>query len=342
MYFQEAADQFNKILEEEKINLTDSFKSNFLNIMSEMCNYTEEDHKIRPQIILGVNLQTYFETITPKNYIVMFEDELVGEKIPRYFKSLALFCDNGWYIVINSTDEKLQYGIFRRYSNIDGERFEDYFCDDIISDGHMIILKAINNSDISITRHSKPEFIISQKFIVASTEGETNKNKFLDLANDITAGCYEENVYIKKCVLKMFRNFPQKVHGTIMLVVEDTFKLPEEGLAGISISPPIDFSNTFLQYRKVERYDEAENVYSLTGILYEMLNIDGITIISNKARVLYYNVFYEGIIPKDIKGGARKRTAMGILMNKELQGIIGVYFQSQDGDIFYQRRECSE
>ena len=58
--------------------------------------------------------------------------------------------------------------------------------------------------------------------------------------------------------------------------------------------------------------------------------------------MLYYNVFYEGIIPKDIKGGARKRTALGILMNKELQGIIGVYFQSQDGDIFYQRRECSE
>ncbi len=350
MYFKEAADKINKILNSEGILFSDSFKRHLLIIMSEMCNYSEEDHRIRPQIILGVNLQTYFETITPKSYLVMYKDQLSGEHLPRYFKSLALFCDNGWYIVVNVNGDKLEYGIFRRYINIDGERFEDYFKKSFVReiDGHMIIVKAVNNSDIAVIRCNEPELLISQRFIDTNETGQGYEENYLNLATDIVEKCnLEDKDYIKRCVLKILRNFPLKIHGTIMLVVDDSFKLPDVEnteisehfpLSGIHISPSIDFSNLFLQYKEVGRYSEAENVYSLTGVFYEMLNTDGITIISNKARVLYYNVFYEGEIPKNIKGGARKRTATGILKNQELSGIIGVYFQSQDGDIFYERR----
>ena len=350
MYFKEAADEINKILNGEGINFSYSFKRHLFIILSEMCNYSEEDHRIRPQIILGVNLQTYFETITPKNYLVMYEDELSGENLPRFFKSLALFCDNGWYIVVNVNRDKLEYGIFRRYINIDGERFEDFFKNsfDKGTDGHMIILKAVNNSDIAVIRCNEPDFLISQRFIETNEAKQGYEENYLNLAADVVEKCnLKDKDYIKRCFLKMIRNFPLKIHGTIMLVVDDSFELPDAEsteisehfpLSGIHISPSIDFSDLFLQYKNVGRYSEAENVYSLTGVLYEMLNTDGITIISNKARVLYYNVFYEGEVPKNIKGGARKRTATGILKNQELSGIIGVYFQSQDGDIFYERR----
>lgn len=340
MYFREAAIEFNKILEEEDICLQDSFKTNFLNIMSEMCNYSEEDHKIRPQVILGTNLHLYFDTITPKSYIVMYEDGLSGEQLPRYFKSLALFCDNGWYIVVNVNENNLEYGIFRRYTNIDGERFEDYFQGSFIPDGHMVMLKAINNFEIAITRKEKEDQIISQKFVYNENKESGYETNFSKLADDIVENCVPvDQPYLKRCLLKVIRNFPLKIHGTILLVVDDSYCLQNQGLSGIEIKPPIDFNNIFLQYKKVEQYSEAENVYSLTGALYEMLNTDGITIISNKGRVLYYNVFYEGKIPKNIKGGARKRTALGILENNELEGIIGIYFQSQDGDIFYKRKK---
>lgn len=346
MYFKEAEDEFKKILDEEGIILTDSFRHYFLEIMSEMCNYSEEDHRIRPQVILGVNLRSYFETITPKSYIIMCVDTLDGEKLLRYFKSLALFCDNGWYIVVNVNEERVEYGIFRRYTNIDGEKFEDYFKEsfDSITDGHMLILKAINNLDIEITRCKRDEFIISQRFAESVVDDDKSyENIFVKMADDIIAGCsLDEKEYVKKCLLKIFRNFPLKIHGTIMLVVDDAFELPQKSLTGIRISPPINFNDVFIQYKEIGRYSEAENVYSLIGVLYEMLNTDGITIITNRARVLYYNVFYEGAILKDIKGGARKRTATGILMNKSLNGIIGVYFQSQDGDAFYKRRIIDE
>jgi hypothetical protein len=69
-----------------------------------------------------------------------------------------------------------------------------------------------------------------------------------------------------------------------------------------------------------------------------MLNNDGITIITKSGKVIGYNAFYEGEIPKDIKGGARKRTAIGVFKNRNMQKICSVYFQSQNGEIEYLRR----
>ncbi len=118
--------------------------------------------------------------------------------------------------------------------------------------------------------------------------------------------------------------------------------MPDDYLAGIAIDPPIDYYESFAEHENIESYAEAENVYALTGMFYEMLNTDGITIITDKGRVLYYNVFYKGDIPQHIRGGARKRTALGILNNGALVGIKAVYFQSQDGDIFYRRKADNE
>ena len=339
MYYKEASEYFDQILDEEGIKLTERFKKNLLSIMSEMCGYSEEDHKIRPQVILSENIESFIMSIPSKSYLIMFRDTLDGDKLARFFKSLALFCDNGWYIVININGSAVEYGIFRKYSGIDGDRFEDFFKSEYYSEsGHMIILNTISNFEIAIVRYGKKDCIISQKFIKTDDDKDNNED-FKELANDIVRTCKAgSRDYIRNCFLKLFWNLPLRIHGTIMLVVEDDFKLPEDTLSGIRIEPAIDFESLFETNNRIESYEESENVYSLVGALYEMLNTDGITIITNKARLLYYNVFYEGIIPKNIKGGARKRTALGICQNNNLEGVIGVYFQSQDGAIFYRRK----
>lgn len=349
MYFSKAAESFDTVLSEENIKLSGDLRNNLLTIMSEMCNYSEEDHKIRPQLILGSNINTFFETVASHSYYIMYKDEINGTNLPRYFKSLALFCDNGWYIVINVREKELEYGIFRRYTNIDGKKFEDYFKDqfDSTSDGNMIIIKTINNFDILVVRSKQDDLIISQRFVDPNNGTQINEaevEKYFDnLSEDIIQNCKLENKkYLKDCFLRLLRNLPLRIHGTIMLVVDDSFELQGKSLSGITINPCIDFETVFEQYRSVERYEDAEKVYSLIGALYEMLNTDGITIISNSAKLTYYNVFYEGNIPKNIKGGARKRTALGILDNQELSGVIGVYFQSQDGALFYRKRSIHE
>lgn len=340
MFFENAADEMDKILSEENLLFSESFKKCLLSIMSEMCNYTEEDHKVRPQIILGNNVNNFFRTVSPHNYYVMYRDSLNGDGLPRFFKSLALFCDNGWYIVINRLDDKIEYGLFRKYADISEKKFEDYFRDSFSKDlnCNMITIKARNNFEIVVTRWKEEDFVISQRYIEIS-ESVDSEHVYKSLTEDVIA---ENDPYSKeygyKCFMKMFRNLPQQVHGTILLVVEDDFKLVNNVLSGIEIDPAIDYYESFLKYKTINSYMDAETIYSLTGLLYEMLNTDGITIITNKGRVLYYNVFYEGSIPEGIKGGARKRTAKGILGNSKLEGVIGVYFQSQDGDIFYEKK----
>mgnify|MGYP002657831126 CR=1 FL=1 len=68
-----------------------------------------------------------------------------------------------------------------------------------------------------------------------------------------------------------------------------------------------------------------------------MLNFLGITVIDTSGRIRAYNVF---ITPNNgievTYGGARKRAAQALLDNKN-SDYVGVYFQSQDGNYFYER-----
>ena len=74
-----------------------------------------------------------------------------------------------------------------------------------------------------------------------------------------------------------------------------------------------------------------------------MLNFDGITIIDNQGRLRAYNVFVEPNSKKVgyIVGGARKRAAYFILSSKK-KGIVGVYFQSHEGEVFFQELKGRE
>ena len=69
-----------------------------------------------------------------------------------------------------------------------------------------------------------------------------------------------------------------------------------------------------------------------------MLNYDGITIVDNAGRIRAFNVFVETNQnnKKHILGGARKRAAFTIIDSGHKK-VIGVYFQSQEGEVFYQR-----
>ena len=65
--------------------------------------------------------------------------------------------------------------------------------------------------------------------------------------------------------------------------------------------------------------------------------LEFITIVDTMGRIRGYNVF---ITPhnKDniITGGARKRAAHALL-DSQNEDYVGVYFQSQDGNYFYER-----
>ena len=102
---------------------------------------------------------------------------------------------------------------------------------------------------------------------------------------------------------------------------------------GIWLKEPISFSKLFTQSKS---YNE-EKLQAYADLFMNMLNFDGITVIDNQGRLRAYNVFVEPNSKKVgyIVGGARKRAAYYILSTKK-KDIVGVYFQSHEGEVFFQ------
>jgi hypothetical protein len=123
------------------------------------------------------------------------------------------------------------------------------------------------------------------------------------------------------------------VNGSICVIVDKDYK--DNGIFedGIWLKEPISFSKLFTQSKS---YNEKK-LQSYADLFMNMLNFDGITIIDNQGRLRAYNVFVEPNSKKVgfIVGGARKRAAYYILSTRK-KDIVGVYFQSHEGEVFFQ------
>jgi len=138
---------------------------------------------------------------------------------------------------------------------------------------------------------------------------------------------------MKNMYLNIFTNVLSRVNGSICVIVDKDYK--DNGLFedGIWLKEPLSFSKLFTQSKS---YNE-EKLQAHADLFMNMLNFDGITIIDNQGRLRAYNVFVEPNSKKVgyIVGGARKRAAYYILSTKK-KDIVGVYFQSHEGEVFFQ------
>jgi hypothetical protein len=160
---------------------------------------------------------------------------------------------------------------------------------------------------------------VIKRFVNASfSKLKTTKNKLTEIK------ILYENI-LKKAI--------NDIHGAICVVIDKDYK--DKGLFsdGIWLSEPIEFSKTFLQTKS---YSEAK-LTNIAELFISMLNYDGITIVDNAGRIRAYNVFVkpDKVTKKNIVGGARKRAAYSII-NSRTKRVVGVYFHSQDGEIFYE------
>jgi len=138
---------------------------------------------------------------------------------------------------------------------------------------------------------------------------------------------------MKNIYLNIFSSVMSYVNGSICVIVDKDYK--DNGLFedGIWLKEPISFSKLFTLSKS---YNE-EKLRAYADLFMNMLNFDGITIIDNQGRIRAYNVFVEPNAKRVgyIVGGARKRAAYYILSTKK-KDIVGVYFQSHEGEVFFQ------
>lgn len=335
-------DRIELLCEDEKIQVSPTFIENFLNILSRLCNYEEEGHKIRPRLIVSRNIRDAVKTVTGSHLIKTRLGDIDGSDMEKQVKSLIPFCNNGWHVVIDIQKGLIQYGIVRSFSGPIGLPItENLFAVEDLNDVNYSIveIKAINSFELNLCGLYKNSLTIDSRYLEVD---QGHNSSFPLMVEDLTQSIEdpEHREIVRKAFSNLFRVIPYKVHGTICVIVDVNYSPNAFFEDGIWFEEPIVLGSKIID-SVVNNKDviSAEAYYGLSGLFLEMLNVDGMTIVDTAARVRGFNIFVkkapEGVtIPNE--GGARKRAANTVLLSGE-PDIVGVYFLSQDGNSFYKR-----
>ena len=313
----------------------------FISIFYKLVNYEEESQKIRPTILITSNINSIIRNV-PDSKKVMFYEDVDMSNFKARIKALMCFCRNDWSIYVNFSDDIIEYGIIKKMTSLKDKSLiqeikKKSTLETISRKSNLVILNVYgggvcelvgargNKCSVCFNLNSQSEY-----------NWDTEIEEFVDACVSKIKTTPKKLADIKTLITNIFYRVLRDLHGTICLVIDKDYTDKNGFLAdGTWLKEPIEFGKMFLRSSKVD-----ENVIrSYADILTTMLDFDGITVIDNAGRIRAYNVFIEANNDKSKKivGGARRRAAYAVLQNKSKK-IIGVYFQSQDGDNFYKEK----
>ena len=313
----------------------------FLGMFYQLANYEEEGQKIKPTILITNNINNVVKNVNKAKKIIFYEDSDTLNFRAR-IKALMCFCKRDWNIYVNFGENVIEYGIIKTLTSLKDKSLlqalhDQSIMDNISKKASLVIINVFgggvcrligakgNNFSVCFNLNSSYEYNwdneITEFVDACVSKIKTTKRKLQD---------------IKNLLDNIFHSVLKGLHGTICMVVDKEFK-DKAGVFqdGTWLKEPIEFIKLFMRSATFD-----ENILrSYADVLKTMLDFDGITIIDNSGKIRAYNVFIESTpnIESMIVGGARRRAAYSILHNKNKK-IVGVYFQSQDGDNFYKEK----
>jgi len=338
IFYTSAKEALKEFTSQEFATLGTNDVDRFIDCFYKFLNYEEEGVKIRPTIFVTSNIHAVSKTIPDCVEIMFYEDEN-SNNFNQRLKALMVFCLDNWSIYINYTNSSVQYGIIKAVNSIKDWPLEKLIFDkqykSILEQKTKLIYMSVvtagvftlvgikgNQTSICFNINSCPsqdmEATINKFVTDGLTKVKTTKKKLAD---------------IKTIYHNIFSRMIKGSHGTICLIVDKEFKDAKGWLSdGTWLPQPIEFGKLFFNSKS---FSESK-LRAYSELLVQMLNYDGITIIDNAGRILAYNVFVqsEKDATRNIIGGARLRAAYSLLNTKNKK-VIGVYFQSQEGENFY-------
>lgn len=350
------SEKLKDFLKKHKIEFSDDVYQDLLEFISSACLYEEEERKIRPSLIIGNHLlDKNLSGLLQATALCIIVDKKEETHLKKRLKSLIPFCENGWRICISFDSDEIRYGILRNFNGPTGLNI-----DALLSDLSNVEIEALNLNYVLMDVINNFEIILkgnaeSLKIDFKLCRQEENHDNFLECFCDDFIGAVDESSglerkKLKTAIMKTVNLFSQKLHGSLCLIVDHTYKLPDDVLKdGVFLPKPIDICSVLTVELTDSNRDASgimsahEKYYAFTGLMLEMLNFDGVTVVDNKGRLRAYNIFVKSDINTDnsLSGGARKRAAE-FLCRQSNTKYVGVYFQSQDGVSFYRKVENHE
>ena len=314
----------------------------FVSMFYQLVNYEEESQKIRPNILITSNINSVVRSVPDSKKILFYEDTDMSTFKAR-IKALMCFCRSDWSIYVNFGEEIIEYGIIKTLTSIKEKSLittikKSSTLDNLSRKTNLILLNVYGGGVCELIGAKGNRYSICFNL---NSQSEYNWDsqiaEFVDACVEKIKTTAKKLSDIKTLLTNIFYRVLRDLHGTICVVVDKEYKDKNGFLAdGTWLKEPIEFGKMFLRSSKFD-----ENVLrSYADVLTTMLDFDGITVLDNAGRIRAYNVFIEANNndkKTKIVGGARRRAAYSILQNKSKK-IIGVYFQSQDGDNFYKEK----
>lgn len=336
IFYLQAKDSLDNFILNEFPDFSKKLQNHLVNFIPSMGNYEEEGVKYRPVLLFTNDIQSFAKAIPNSYKVAMFDDETEALFSQR-MKSLSVFCRNDWCIYVQQKDNMFQYGLIKATNSIKERNFQGlvnqsetlkeknkvYSFFVYALNSYTIRLKSKNGNKLNIN------FSLETKKITSWTE---EISEFVDASFSKLRTTKKKLGEVKTMFYNIFDKAIKNVSGAICVVVDKDYI--DKGFLsdGIWLSEPIEFSKLFMQTKS---YNE-QKLLSICELFISMLNYDGITVIDNLGRIRAYNCFVETSMnnEKNILGGARKRAAYTII-NTKIKKIVGVYFQSHEGEMFY-------
>ena len=338
IFFDSAKENVTNFFEKEFDNFPPLLMSHFLHKFNDILNYTEEGTAIQPKIVFTNNIESIVRSI-PKSYAMTIFEDTDATNFNSHLKSILPIIKNDWCLFIDIKENKISYGILMSFTSIKDRNLirslqENTTLKDKPGKVCCIVARPLNFYSMILHSISGNDLIINFSLDKSKSNIFNHEvSEFVDVTFSKLRTTQRKLQDMKNMYLNIFTNVLSQVNGSICVIVDKDYK--DNGLFedGIWLKEPICFSKLFTQSKS---YNE-EKLQAYADLFMNMLNFDGITIVDNQGRLRAYNVFVEPNSKKVgyIVGGARKRAAYYILSTKK-KDIVGVYFQSHEGEVFFQ------
>ncbi|MDI6047410.1 hypothetical protein [Flavobacterium yafengii] len=301
-----------------------------INLISD---YHEEGTALFPEVIITNSLD-FFKTI-PNKELIISEGELSIEEFRKAIKLCAPLAIDSWVIFIEITENRIKYGLvsaemtetsLSMYNQTVGELKVEY------AKTTIAYIRNIGQKTVELAGLNN---VLTVSLTLDIPTDKTN-SEVKKIAIEIASNCEEKyrniiETFLEKTILNALRIG----HGNLIGIVEDS----EDSLEalksennGTYLPMPIDFMQLIIEAEEDKSNESSINLKSYSSILKSMLNHDGITIFTNKGKLIGYHLLIgnhekEG---QTSNGGARSK-AYQSMQNCNL--FISCFYKSQDGNM---------
>lgn len=331
-------DSIGTLLYSESFPVHDNIPKGIVSLIDLISDYREEGSTLFPEVILTTSIDIIGKQFPVLYKIFINKSKLEVNEFKNALKKCAPLAKEGWVIYIELGSEYITYGLI----SIDSSELSSSIYDHAVGNNKsetievpVLYIKNIGSSIVKLKTFTKELLIYLNLKDAQSTSDEHLSALIGHIIENVQPSVYEG---LQSYLYKTFELSLRKSHGCLIGVVEDSEQVIENLKKrlpdAIYFQEPVDLSS--LVYNHLENPTSESNTLlkSYKSIISGILMSDGITIFSNKAKVIAFNAFIEGAgtSPDDInkEGGARKR-AFQIMCHSELFKIC--YYQSQDGPV---------